>query len=241
MSTFAQRRPRAGVVARIIIVVASLAVIFVGIKPVLWPDYQSSKIASTAPPAITPPAPTEQASPEPRRRWSPAPTPPVIEDPEGLPETLEIFEGKRRLLAMNIAKKGTTQGDPFKSECGQMTWYAAHMWPTPGSLSPRKSLVTGHGWCRGEVYELDKLRKSSKEATLRITYDSGDEVVAEATMAAGLIDKTKLNKIHDNLYNYGDERMIRVSTCDSTSDKRPDGHAEGNVFQMFQVVAVIKK
>lgn len=74
-----------------------------------------------------------------------------------------------------------------------------------------------------------------------MTFDSGDVVIASAIMPAEEIAKTKLNTINENKYNDGDARMIRLSTCDSTSDKRPDGHAEGNVYQIYEVTEVIKK
>lgn len=241
MNTSVRRFPMRGVAAAILAIV-SLMLIGYGLKPVIWQGHRSSGIASAPAPSITYDLTYQQGERELRSSGGYTFVPaPVIADPSGLPEKVELYDGKKRLLAMNIDKQGTVNGDPFASDCGETTWYAARKWPTPGSLSPRKSLITGHGWCRDKIYELDNLRYASKDAVLRVTFDSGDVVIASAIMPAEEIAKTKLNTINENKYNDGDARMIRLSTCDSTSDKRPDGHAEGNVYQIYEVTEVIKK
>lgn len=246
MNASARRFPWKGIVITLIGLV-SCVLIYTGVKPALWPDQVDSGIEQTPAPTIgSLPTPSPSPTPTPTRSSSTpmptsTPTASLIADPEGLPISLEVFEGKDRLLAMKIDKRGTPNGDPFKSDCGESIWYSAQGWPTPGTLSPRKSLITGHMRCKGEVYELDKLRFSGKNATLRVTFDSGDVVIAQATMPATQVPKTKLNKTKSYVFNSGDDRMIRLSTCDSTSDLQANGHVKDNIVQVFDVIQVIKK
>lgn len=157
MDTSVGRFPMRGIVMSIV-AIASLTLIFLGLKPIIWQTHQSSGIALAPAPVTTYDQSYQQGERElrPSDGYTFVPTPPIA-DPAGLPEKVELFDGKKRLLAMTVDKQGTVNGDPFASDCGETTWYSARKWPTPGSLNHRKALITGHGWCRDDIYELDNL------------------------------------------------------------------------------------
>ena len=121
----------------------------------------------------------------------------------------------------------------FVSDCGKTAWYAETGWPKPGALSRQMSLLTGHAWCRDEVYGIDRLQQSHKGAVLAIRYSSGDIVVAKAIEDAKQVKKNQLNKLDEYLYNQDLARTIRLSTCDRDGGFRSDGRTSYNVAQRF--------
>lgn len=213
------------------------------LKPFLWPTVIPPKLDAEGVPSIS----QSSASPdlhEPRpqrtlpQSTSPRPTPTVkITDPKGLPVEMAIFQGKKQIVGMDVQKKGTPLRDDFQSQCGKTIWYSAKGWPTPGSASTQRSLITGHMQCGDEVYSINNLKNARKGAILKVTFDSGCVVVAKATIKATNIPKVDLNE-RDKLYNKELARIIRVSTCDDEAVKDRYGHSTKNYYQMFEVVSV---
>ncbi len=240
-----------------IIAVVAVGCIYIAIKPKFWPTDIPPKVDATGVPSLpvtsTPvaplssstvtstPTPSNTTTDKPMPTQAPSPTKPVVPkltNPRGKPKEMSIFQGGSQLVGMEVQKNGTAKKDDFESECGKTTWYSASGWPTPGTESLQRSLITGHMRCGGEVYSINDLKQSRTGALLKVTYDGGCVVVARATMNATNVKKDTLNITRNYLYNKELARIIRVSTCDDEATKDAQGHSTQNVFQMFEVVSV---
>ncbi|MFZ2494333.1 MAG: hypothetical protein WAW60_00980 [Candidatus Saccharimonadales bacterium] len=219
------------------LLVAAVSIVLM-LKPFLWPTIVPPKLDAAGVPSISQPNTTPDLH-ELRPQRTPQPTPTVeITDPEGRPKEMAIFQGEDQIVGMDVQKKGTSDRDDFQSECGKATWYSAQNWPSPGSESTQRSLITGHKSCSGKVYSINNLKDSRKGAILKVTFDTGCVVLAKATNDATNIAKSELNAKDKYLYNKELARIIRVSTCDDEAKKDRYGHSTKNVYQMFEVVSV---
>jgi hypothetical protein len=213
---------------------------------VWWSQQQASNLIYVAPSATPVPTdtpdPTSSAtlvSPTPRPTTTivppkPAASVPVaMKDPTGSPRQVTLYQGKTVLFTMDLRAGVRQSNGNFVSDCGKTAWYAEAGWPKPGALSNQLSLVTGHAWCRDEVYGIDRLQQSHKGALLAIKYSSGDIVVAKAIEDAKQVQKNQLNKLDEYLYNRMSARTIRLSTCDRDGGFRSDGRTSYNVAPRF--------
>ena len=222
-------------------VLVALVCGYLAIKPLI-PTTVPPQVDSVVEPSVPSPSITPSTTPDPRPTSTSTPSTtasPVkkLVDPKGKPTKMAIFNGKNQLVGMEVEKNGTPDRDDFQSPCGMTTWYSAQGWPTPGTESLQRSLITGHMQCSGVTYSINNLKKSPKGAILKVTFDRGCVVLARATMAATNIAKPQLNE-RSRLYNKELARIIRVSTCDDEAKKDQYGHSTKNYYQMFEVISV---
>lgn len=154
-------------------------------------------------------------------------------DPKGAPVSMIITQPGIEDIAMNFAPR-IKSGNRFDSESGKVAWWDEMNWPTPGSLSPAKSLITGHMRYGTTHYPIARLSQVKAGAVLTVNYDSGDVVIAKATADAVLVDKDQTNQKKENLYNPSLARIIRVTTCDPTNGVDKDGHTLQNSIVFFE-------
>ncbi|MGB3024056.1 MAG: hypothetical protein WBB39_04625 [Candidatus Saccharimonadales bacterium] len=164
--------------------------------------------------------------------------PSLFADPVGKPRSLTIAQDGVTIVAMNFAPRAFDARDPlrFSSPCGKVSLWDLPGWPVPGAQSDNKALITGHMRCGTTYYTLDKLRGSKTGAVLTVYYDAGP-VVFVATEDATSIGKASLPNSEADLRNNAVAQDVLVTTCDSQSGTRADGHARNNVKQRFTRVA----
>jgi hypothetical protein len=204
-----------------------------------WSQQQAPSLVYVAP-SVAPPVPTDTTIPE--REPSPTPstkkpsstqTAPTMKDPAGTPVQMTLYQGKTVLFTMDLRAGIRQPNGTFVSDCGKTAWYAETGWPKPGMSSTQLSLVTGHAWCRDEIYGLDRLQQSHAGALLSIKYSSGDIITAKAIEDASQVNKSQLNTLSEYLYAKTPVRMIRLSTCDRDGGTRSDGRTSFNIVQRF--------
>lgn len=209
-----------------------------------WNDTYSVEHVAMAP------LPSAQVS------WTTVPTseptdepsaPPVTlpKNPRGEPKQLIIWRGDKVLISMYFDKAVyTVRG--WGSGCGKVAYRDRDSssvdwrWSKPGYLSESRSLITGHVWCSREVYSLDNLKKVKAGDQVEVHYTSGDIVVGFAEHDAEDAVKSELNaeiegERNPNLSNASPMRTFRVSTCDTDSVVRPDGHLSKNTYVLYAV------
>ena len=204
--------------------------------------YSEVKVAPVAVPSsvpqITVPVTPEPDSPEPTA----APTVSVPTNPRGTPVQLVAYRGSKALISMEFGPMVRTPRG-WSSQCGKVAWKNEADLPRPGVSSRNRSLITGHVWCQREVYSLDHLRDVREGDRIEIYYSSGDVVVGVAEQDADSIPKSQLNAEAEGtrnpaLHNDKKARTLRLSTCDSESDYRPDGHLSRNVYALYGVTEI---
>ena len=202
--------------------------------------YSEVKVAPVAVPSSVPQitVPVNPPEPDPSEPAT-APTIAVPKNPRGTPVQLVAYRGPTALISMECGPMVRTPRG-WSSQCGKVAWKDEADLPRPGVASLNRSLITGHVWCQREVYSLDHLREVKKGDKIEIHYSSGDVVVGVAEQDADSIPKSQLNaeaegKHNPALHNDKKARTLRLSTCDSESDYRPDGHLSRNVYALYEV------
>ncbi len=221
--------------ASIVVFVGSL----VGIAWYLW----SLNVMTDVPPAPLPTEPTAQVvTMKPQATSEPSPQVKVPENPRGEPKQLIVWHGDKVIVSMYFAP-AVYSSLGWASECGKVAYRDIDNWPKPGYLSKDRSLITGHVWCYGDVYGLSNLDQIRAGDRLEISYNSGDVVVAIAESDAVSIDKGELNvekagERNPTMHNASKARTIRLSSCDTSSPVRSDGHLSRNEYGLFTVTEI---
>lgn len=165
------------------------------------------------------------------------------DNPRGEPVQLVLYRGTDVIISMKFGPMVTTPRG-WSSQCGKVAWKSSGEWPMPGFASNSRSLITGHVWCQRETYPLDHLREVRKGDRAEVYYSSGDVAVGEAEQDADSIPKDQLNaetegKRNPALHNPHKMRTLRVTTCDSESEYRPDGHLSRNTYVLYRVTEIL--
>ena len=163
-------------------------------------------------------------------------------NPRGNPKQLLVWRGNVIIISMYFGDTVYTSRG-WGSPCGEVAYRDKEDWPKPGYLSESRSLITGHVWCEREVYALDNLGKVKAGDRAEIHYTSGDVVIGFAEHDAEDILKAALNEEKEgarnpNLRNPLSMRTFRVSTCDTDSTVRPDGHLSKNTYVPYAVTEI---
>lgn len=226
---------------RRILAICCLIVGIVSIVGALW--YVSAHSDQIVPPVAVPSSVPQVTVPieEGEAEQSVVPSD-LPDDPRGDPTQLVIYRGSDVLVSMEFGPMSTTPRG-WSSQCGKVAWKDDADWPRPGFASTSRSLITGHVWCQREVYSLDRLRDVRVGDRIEVHYSSGDVVVGIAEQDAASIPKSQLNAEAEGqrnpaLHNEGEARTIRVTTCDSESEYRSDGHLSKNVYTLYRVTEI---
>ncbi len=175
-----------------------------------------------------------------------ASTPPAVphpNEPRGDPTQLVVYRGSKMIVSMEFAPMVLT-AEGWESQCGKVAWRSDADWPRPGAMSLNRARITGHVWCYRETYDLDNLRQVRKGDRAKVYYSSGDIVVGEAEEAAKSIPKNQLNvekkgERNPALRNASKARTFRVTTCDTDSVRRANGHLSENVYVPYKVIEIL--
>lgn len=161
------------------------------------------------------------------------------DNPRGKPTQLVIYHGGEVIISMKFGP-AVYSSLGWGSQCGKVAYRDRDDYPKPGFASQNRSLVSGHVWCDRETYTLDHLREVRQGDRAEVYYSSGDVVVAKAENDAMGLSKSELNAEHDGqlnprLRNDKKLRTMRVSTCDTDSAVRANGHLSDNIYVLYRV------
>ncbi len=159
------------------------------------------------------------------------------ENPRGKLDHLVIYHGGKAIVSMDFGP-ATYDSLGWGSECGKVAYRDRDDFPKPGFASKNRSLVSGHVWCDRETYTLNDLDKVRKGDRVEVYYSSGDVAVGQAEADAAALPKDELNaehkgQVNPRLRNSKKLRTMRVSTCDTDSPVRANGHLSANVYVLY--------
>lgn len=222
---------------RMVIVTLCLTVTAVSLFGAFWywnNVYAEIEVPMDPIPSVTASSITVPANDD--EKLSPADLP---ENPRGKPDQLVIYRGDKTIVSMKFGP-AVYSSLGWGSRCGKVTYRDRDGFPKPGFASQNRSLISGHVWCDRETYALDDLDKVRQGDRAEVYYSSGDVVVAKAEADAATLPKEELNtehkgQVNPRLRNDKKIRTIRVSTCDTDSTVRPNGHLSANVYVLYWV------
>lgn len=225
--------------------ITGLAVFVLAISGAIW--YWVSVYAPIeVPMEPLPPVPTVQVvtvKPEVEATVQPPVAKELPKNPRGEPVQMVIFHGDKVIASMRYADAVYGGGGDWGSRCGKVTYRDRDGFPKPGYLSKNRSLSTGHVWCERETYSLDNLDRVKAGDLVEVHYSLGDVVVGVAEHDAAAVLKGELNmekagERNPTLRNTLPARTLRVSTCDTDSVVRPDGHLSKNMYVLYTVTEI---
>lgn len=159
---------------------------------------------------------------------------PALPDPKGQPTSMIIVQEGLEDITMDFAPRVKDSNGAFDSVPGKVAWWDELSWPTPGSVSTQKSLITGHMRNGSTHYSIERLIQLKAGATLKVTFDSGDVIEAKAIGDAVFVKKNLTNSKDEYLYNAPPAQIIRVTTCDPTNGLDSAGHTLENSMIFFE-------
>lgn len=228
-----------GEVKRTVFIVVCLALSAAAFAGAFWYQQSYGEIQVTPDPI---PSVTESSVTVPANDDARVPPADLPDNPRGKPTQLVVYSGAEIIVSM---KFGPAVYDSlgWGSQCSKVAYRNRDEYPKPGFASKNRSLITGHVWCDRETYTLDRLREVKKGDRAEVYYSSGDFVVAKAEGDAASLPKEELNAEHNGqpnlrLRNDKELRTLRVSTCDTDSAIRANGHLSENVYVLYWVTSI---